>query len=101
MRRSLALVAALLAAALVGCSSGDPISIEIFYLEGRGFGTESFRASGVAVDEAVVCENGTMAQDHLESPEGEIITSEEGAELSDAARVDQGVMDLYFVYEFV
>ena len=109
MRRSLALVAALLAVALVGCSSGDPISIEIFYLEGRGFGTEPFRASGVAVDEAVVCENGTMAQDHLESPEGEIITSpegeiitsEEGAELSDAARVDQGVVDLYFVYEFV
>ena len=101
MRRSLILATAVLAVALVGCSSGDPISIEIFYLEGEGFGTDPFRASGAAVDEAVVCENGTTAQDHLESPEGESITPEEGAELSEAARVEEGVMDLYFVDEFV
>ena len=59
MRRSLVLAAAVLAVTLVGCSSGDPISAEIFYLEGEGFGSDPFRASGVAVDEAVVCENGT------------------------------------------
>jgi hypothetical protein len=101
MRREVGLVAALLAVALVGCSSGDSISIEVFSYEGEGFGTVPFRASGVAVDEAVVCENGTMEQDHLESPEGEIITSEEGGELYEAAKADRGVMDTYAVQEFV
>jgi len=101
VRKSLGLAAAFLAVVLVGCASGDSISIEVFPYEGDGFGTIPFRASGVAVDEAVVCENGTMEQDHLESPEGEIITSEEGGELYEAARADRGVMDTYAVQEFV
>jgi len=42
-----------------------------------------------------------MKADHFESPEGEIITSEEGAELQKAARVDEGVIDLYRVHVFV
>ena len=101
MRRSMALVAALLAMALVGCSSGDAISIEIFYVEAEGFGTVPFRASGVAVEEAAVCESGTTTRGHLESPEGEIITLDEAGELYEAAWVDGGVVDLYSVQEFV
>jgi hypothetical protein len=60
-----------------------------------------FSASGVAVDEAVVCESGTMESDHFESPEGETFTSEEGAERFEAARADEDVMEWYRVDEFV
>ena len=82
MRRSLIFVAGFMAVALVGCSSGNSVSIEIFHGEGAAYGTNPFRApfraSGAAVDEAAVCENGTTTQDHVESPEGEIITEVSG-----------------------
>ena len=47
-------------------------------------GTVPLRASGVADDEAVVCESGTVEQGRVESREGESMTSEEGEELSEA-----------------
>ncbi len=100
MRRSTGLAAALLVVALVGCSSGDSISLEVSY-PADGEGAVPFRASGEAVDEAVVCESGTMEQVHFESPEGEVITSEEGAALYEAARAAEGTMDTYFVQEFI
>lgn len=90
MRRSMTVLAGLIAVALVGCSSGDSVSIEIFHLEGAAYGTNPFRApfraSGAAVDEAAICENGTTTQDHVESPEGEIITYEELKALAEAGR---------------
>ena len=50
----------------------------------RRRGTVPLQASGVAVDEAVVCETGTVEQDRVESRGGEIIISVEGEELSEA-----------------
>jgi len=105
MRRSLIIATGLMAVALVGCSSGDSISIEVFPLEGAAYGTSPsqapFRASGAAVDDAIVCENGTTISDHYESPEGEIINGEELGELIEATRAAEGVIDLYLVDEFV
>jgi len=105
VRRSLIVATGLVAIALVGCSSGDSISIEVFPLEGAAYGTgpsqTPFRTSGAAVDEAIVCENGTMIFDHFESPEGQIITGEELGELIEVTRAAEGVIDLFVVDEFV
>ena len=102
MRRSMGLAAALLVVALVGCSSGDSISIKVTYRsDGEGPSAVPFRASGEAVEAAVVCESGTMEQVHFESPEGEVITTEEGVELYEATRASEGTMDTYFVQEFI
>ena len=100
MRRIVGLAVALLVVSLVGCSSGDSMAVEFTINEFQD-DLMPFLASGVAVDEAAVCESGTMKVDHLESPEGETITSEVGAALYEAARADQGTMDLYRVHEFV
>ena len=100
MRRIVGLAVALLVVSLVGCSSGDSMAVE-FTINDFQYDLMPFSASGVAVDEAAVCESGTMKADHLESPEGETITSEEGAALQEAARADDGTMDLYRVHEFV
>ncbi len=100
MRRIVGLAVALLVVSLVGCSSGDSMAVE-FTINDFQYDLMPFSASGVAVDAAAVCESGTMKADHLESPEGETITSEEGAALQEAARADDGTMDLYRVHEFV
>ena len=90
---------------LVGCSSDDSMAVEVTIVyPGYEFSQPVptlFSASGVAVDEGVVCESGTMEVDHFESPEGVTITSEEGGALHEAARADGGVMDSYAVQEFV
>ncbi len=106
MRRSVGLVAVVLVMFASGCSSGDAVTIEVFFGDQTAYGANppsqaSFRASGVAADGAVVCESGTMQQGHLESPEGTTVTSEEGAELYEAARSDEGTMDVFNVEEFV
>ena len=102
MRRSMGLAAALLGVALVGCSSGDSISITVTYRsDGEGPSAVPFRASGEAVEAAVVCESGTMESDHTESPEGEVITLEETVELYEATRAAEGTMDTYWVQEFI
>lgn len=105
MRRSLIIATGLIAVALVGCSSGDSISIEVFPFEGAAYGTSPsqtpFRASGEAVDDAVVCQSGMEIFDHFESPEGEIINGEELGELIEAAIAAEGVIDLFVVDEFV
>lgn len=100
MRRIVGLAVGLLVVAVGGCSSGDSMTVEFTFNDFR-YDLMPFSASGVAVDEASVCESGTMKVDHLESPEGETITSEEGAALQEAARADEGMMDLYRVQEFV
>ncbi len=100
MRRVAGLAVALLMVALVGCSSYDSMAVE-FTLNDFRFDLMPFSASGVAVDEGVVCESGTMESDHFESPEGETFTSEEGAARFEAARADEGVMEWYRVDEFV
>lgn len=87
--------------ALVGCSSGDSIAIKVTYRsDGEGPSAVPFRASGEAVEAAVVCESGTMDY-HAESPEGEVITVEEMVELYEATRAVEGTMDTYWVQEFV
>ena len=106
MRRVVGLAVALLLVAPVGCSTDDSMAVEIAITYPPNFGPHYpvptlFSASGVAVDEAVVCESGTMELDHEESPEGVTITSEEGGALYKAARADEGVMDSYRVEEFV
>lgn len=102
MRRSMSLAAVLLVVALVGCSSGDSISIEVTYLsDGESPSADPFRASGEAVEAAVVCESGTMENDHAESPEGEVITPEEAEDLYEATRAAEGTMDTYWVQEFI
>lgn len=100
MRRRIGLIAAMLAVSVVGCSSGDAITIELA-LGASVSELIPFRASGVAVDEAAVCASGTMQQDRLESPEGIPVTLEEGAALYEAARANEGTMDVYSVEEFV
>lgn len=105
MRRGVGLVAAVLAVSVLGCSSGDAITIEVLY-PASVYGEQvlesvPFRTLGVGIDDTVLCESGTTTRDHIESPEGEIITLEEAEELSEAAWVDGGVVDLYSVQEFV
>jgi len=105
MRRRVGLVAAVLAVSLLGCSSGDAITIEVLYPASQ-YGEQTldsipFRISGADIGDTILCESGTMNQDRLESPEGEIITSEEGGELYEAARANRGAMDSYRVQEFV
>lgn len=105
MRRGVGLVAAVLAVSVLGCSSGDAITIEILY-PASVYGEQAlesvpFRTLGADIDDTVLCESGTMNQDHIESPEGEIITLEEVEELFVAAWDGGGVVDLYSVQEFV
>jgi hypothetical protein len=105
VRRVVGLAVALLLVAPVGCSTDDSMAVEIAItypnVEYSQPVPTLFSASGVAVDEGIVCESGTMEVDHLESPEGVTITSEEGGALNEAARADEGVMDSYRVQEFV
>jgi len=100
MRRSVGLVAATLALSLVGCSSGDAVTIELVFGEAVSE-LVPFRVSGAAAEDAVVCESGMMRQDRLESPEGTTVTPEEGAALYESARAAGGTMDVYSVQEFV
>lgn len=105
MRRRVGLVAAVLAVSLLGCSSGDAITIEVLYPASQ-YGEQTlesvpFRTLGADIDDTVLCESGTTTRGHLESPEGEIITLEEGEALFVAARDGGGVVDLYWVEEFV
>ena len=90
---------------IAGCSSDDSMTVEVtIAYDGYEYSQPVptlFSASGVAVDEGVVCESGTMEVGHFESPEGVTITSEEGGALHEAARADGGVMDSYAVQEFV
>ena len=110
MRRVVGLAAAVLAVSLAGCSSDDSMAVEIAITYPTQYSQPVpavFSASGVAVDEAVVCESGTTEVDHYESTEGVTMTSEEWAEseewevLLEAARADDGVLELYRVEEFV
>jgi hypothetical protein len=105
MRRGVGLVAAVLAVSVLGCSSGDAITIEVLY-PASVYGEQviesvPFRILGADIDDTVLCESGTTTRGRLESPEGEIITLGEAEELSEAALVDGGVVDLYSVQEFV
>jgi len=99
MRRSVGLAAVVLAVSLVGCSSGDAVTIDLLFGEAAAESVP-FRALGAAVDEGSVCASGTMRQGHLESPEGITVTPEEGAALYEAARADEGTMDVYSLQEF-
>ena len=105
MRRGVGLVAAVLAVSVLGCSSGDAITIEVLYPVSvygeQVIESVPFRTLGADIDDTVLCESGTTNRDHIESPEGEIITSEEGGELYEAARANRGAMDSYRVQEFV
>ena len=82
MRRGVGLVAAVLAVSVLGCSSGDAITIEVLYPVSvygeQVIESVPFRTLGADIDDTVLCESGTTNRDHIESPEGEIITSEEG-----------------------
>jgi hypothetical protein len=105
MRRGVGLVAAVLAVSVLGCSSGDAITIEVLY-PASVYGEQviesvPFRTLGADIDDTVLCESGTTTRGHLESPEGEIITLDEAEELYEAAWDDGGVVDLYSVQEFV
>lgn len=105
MRRGVGLVAAVLAVSVLGCSSGDAITIEVLYpaslYGGQTLESVPFRTLGADIDDTVLCESGTTNRDHIESPEGEIITLDESEELFVAARDGGGVVDLYSVQSFV
>ena len=105
MRRGVGLVAAVLAVSVLGCSSGDAITIEVLYPVSvygeQVIESVPFRTLGADIDDTVLCESGTTNRDHIESPEGEIITLEEAEELFVAAWDGGGVVDLYSVQEFV
>lgn len=100
MRKSLRWIVAALVVAGAGCSSGDPMNIE-FSLQPTGYRALQFQASGVAVDEAAVCDSGTLTIDREESSEGEVITEESGSAMVARAQAEEGVFGWYSVQEFV
>jgi hypothetical protein len=91
-----------------GCSDAfwDPGGIE-FHLVGPGEFTHPqeqevvpFTATGVPVDDGVVCDGGTVTVDHLESMDGETITDDDWADTFDAAMQDAGVVEMYAFQDF-
>jgi hypothetical protein len=110
MRRLLIaiLAAALLVVSAAACSEGfwDPGGVE-FLLDGpnefmrpQEQQTIPFTAAGPPVDDAVVCGSGTMTFNHLESMDGETITSEDWAAMFDTAVEDGGIAEMYSFQDF-
>ena len=84
---------------------GDAITIEVLSPASQ-YGEQAlesvpFRTSGADIDDTVLCESGTTNRDHIESPEGEVVTLDEHEELFVTARDGGGVLDWYSVQEFV
>jgi hypothetical protein len=59
-----------------------------------------FTATGRPVDDAVVCDRGTMTIDHLESMDGATITDEAWADRFDTAMEDEGIAEMYSFQDF-
>lgn len=109
MRRSVGLLAVLLlVVSAAACSSGfwDIGGIE-FHFGAPGEFTQPqeqraipFTATGRPVDDAVVCDSGTMTIDHLEAMDGATITDEDWADMFDTAQTDEGIAEMYSFQDF-
>lgn len=104
----MALAFVFLAGLCGGCSDAfwDPGGIE-FHLVGPEEVAQpqpqeviSFIATGVPVDDEVVCEGGVVTVDHLESADGATITPDDWAARFDTARADAGTVEVYLFQEF-
>ena len=83
---------------LVGCSSGDPLAVQLSHDQGPG--DQPFTASGIAVDEGVICSSGTMTSVRLESLEGDQITEGDWADMFDGAMEAGGVAEMNVTQEW-
>jgi hypothetical protein len=92
----LAVVALVMA---VGACSGGASAVE-FTAPQDHEGTTPFTATGVAVDDGVVCADGTQSVDHLESMDGATITDEDWAGMFDTAQAEGGVAEMNAVWKF-
>lgn len=101
MRRSLGMLAVvLLVMSAAACSPGfwDIGGIEFSHPQEHGM--VPFTATGRPVDDAVVCDSGTMKIDHLESMDGETVTDEDWADMFDTAMEDEGIAEMYAFQDF-
>ncbi len=98
MRRNVGLLIVLGFVISMTACSGGPTSVQLRIPQEHG--AVPFTATGVAVDEAVVCGSGTTTIDHLESIEGGTITDDDWAGMFDAAMADGGVAEMYVIQDF-
>lgn len=83
----------LIGAMLAGCSSSEPLTIELSHSQQQP--SRPFAASGPAVDEGVVCPGGRASDWHHESIDGEVVTERDWEDMFDAAMADGGVAEMY------
>jgi hypothetical protein len=104
----MAVACVLLAGVCTGCSDAfwDPGGIE-YHLTGPQEVTQPqlqesipFTATGVPVDDGVVCESGVVTIDHLESADGATISLDDWTGMFDTARGDNGTIEVYSFQEF-
>lgn len=105
---SMALAFVLLAGLCGGCSDAfwDAGGIS-FHLAGIQEATQpqsqdviTFTATGVPVDDEVVCGSGVVTVDRLESSDGATITPDDWAARFDTARADESTVEVYSLQEF-
>jgi hypothetical protein len=84
---------------LSGCSSSsDPLPVEFTAPMGPDAGPAE--VSGAAVDEGLVCDQGTLTRLRIEDTDGELVSDDEGMRLWDAALESGATIEMVLYDEF-
>lgn len=98
MRKHLHWIGLVMLVALAACSSSEPKALD--FVDYMDPDVSSVPVSGAAVDDGIVCEQGTLDRIRMEDMDGNLVSEEESVANWDAALNSGAVLDVMLHDEF-